>query len=104
VLQGKSSKMKRNLYWHFPYYHPPKSYEGTKPCSALRSGKYKLIYFYEDERTVLYDLEKDVSETTDLSSQRPQLTDKLKIQLFNKLTEAKARFPKPNPDYSGRNE
>src|SRR3546814_5969012 len=32
----------RNLYWHFPFYHP--DFVDTRPQSAIRAGKYKLIY------------------------------------------------------------
>jgi uncharacterized sulfatase len=104
LLQGKSFAMKRNsLYWHFPYYHPPKSYEGTKPCSAIREGNYKLIYFYEDGRIELYDLEKDVEETNDLTSKLPEQASKLKAQLFRHLKNAGARFPAVNPDYKSEN-
>lgn len=101
LLSGRSGERKksRELYWHFPYYHPPKSYEGTKPCSALRLENYKLIYFYEDERTELYDLEKDVGESTDLSVKLPDLTASLKEKLFALLNGANARFPVPNPNY-----
>lgn len=104
LLLGKSSAMKRkSLYWHFPYYHPPKSYEGTKPCSAIREGNYKLIYFYEDERTELYDLENDWEETSDLSSKLPEQASKLKARLFRQLKNAGARFPTVNPDYKSEN-
>lgn len=100
LLTGKSARLNREaIYWHFPYYHPPKSYEGTKPCSAIREGSDKLIYFYEDERIELYDLENDLGETSDLSSVMPERAEQLKSRLINRLTEAGARFPTTNPDY-----
>lgn len=100
LLNSPVATMKREMiYWHFPYYHPAESYEGTKPCSAIRAGKYKLIYFYEDDSSELYNLESDVSETNDLSMQMPEMTRQLKENLLNLLKEANARFPQPNPDY-----
>lgn len=100
ILQGKASTLNRNeIYWHFPYYHPPISYEGTKPCSAIREENYKLIYFYEDERIELYNLEEDLEEKNDLSSQMLELAEKLKSKLFIKLTNVNARFAAPNPEY-----
>jgi uncharacterized sulfatase len=99
----------RSLYWHFPYYHPEgDAYNQAKrdigiedgyisrttPQSAIRKGKLKLIYFYDEDRTELYDLSKDPSEQTDLSSVRPWDTNALKIELFEKLNDAGARFPR----------
>lgn len=103
LLKGEVSSLEReSIYWHFPYYHPPKSYEGTKPCSAIRKGKYKLIYFYEDKHAELYDLKKDMAETTDLSSQLPKITKELKELLLENLQNANARFAIPNPKFSKR--
>ncbi|WP_201741448.1 sulfatase [Sinomicrobium soli] len=100
---GKIPALKRkSLYWHFPYYHPPKSYEGTKPCSAIRQGDYKLIYFYEDKQTELYDLANDIGESTDLSSEMPEITEKLKALLMKHLKKANARFAIPNPEFPER--
>ena len=101
-----SVKYQKNLtdrefvYWHFPYYHPPKSYEGTKPCSAIREGDYKLLYFYEDQRLELYNLAQDIEESVDLSRQLPGLTDRLKTKLFEELSAVDARFAEPNPNFN----
>jgi uncharacterized sulfatase len=104
LLEGKRSQFNRKfIYWHFPYYHPPISYEGTKPCSAIREGKYKLIYFYEDQSLELYDLDSDMEEKNDLSVQIPKLADSLKNLLFKQLYEVDARFAISNPNYTGNN-
>src|SRR3546814_3664817 len=58
----------RNLYWHFPFYHP--DFVDTRPQSAIRAGKYKLIYHYETRRVELFDLDKDPGETNDLSKRQ----------------------------------
>lgn len=81
------------LTWHFPFYHPPKDYEGTTPCSAIRKGQHKLLYFYENERVELYDLENDLSESMDLTKALPHIVDELKKQLFQHLEFENARFP-----------
>ena len=60
----------RNLFWHYPHYH---NGSGMIPAGAVRSGKYKLIEWYEpkllkQKKSVeLFDLENDQSETIDLS-------------------------------------
>ena len=101
LLQGKTSALKRkSIYWHFPYYHPPISYEGTKPCSAIREDNFKLIYFYENESIELYNLENDIEELNDLSSQKPELVKKLKEKLFKQLHEANARFAVSNSAFN----
>lgn len=93
LINNQSINTNRNLYWHFPYYHPPINYEGTSPCSAIRSGDYKLIYFYENDKAELYDIKNDVSEKQDISSQNPVITNQLKLQLMQYLKSVNARFP-----------
>jgi arylsulfatase A-like enzyme len=43
------------IYWHYPHYHPG----GATPYSAIRSGPWRLVHFYEDDRDELYDLAAD---------------------------------------------
>lgn len=93
-----AKKNRQSIYWHFPYYHPAVAYEGTKPCSAIREGSYKLIYFYEDDRSELYDLENDPGEKAELSALAPGVASRLKKSLFEKLYAVHARFPTPNPE------
>ena len=102
LLVGHPSEFSREaIYWHFPYYHPPKSYEGTKPCSAILNGHDKLIYFYEDERLELYNLKNDPGEKSDLAGEKPEFAAQMKEALMESLDEADARFPLPNPGYVG---
>jgi len=101
----------RFLYWHFPYYHPEGNafkkarteigvedgyVSRTVPQSAIRKGDLKLIYFYDEKRSELYDLSRDPSEQNDLSLVRPWDTQAMKAELFKKLNEANARFPRLN--------
>lgn len=108
ILQGEKSKEKnKTMIWHFPYYHPQgESYHTsldeigiddnqiskTKPHSAIRRGKYKLLYFYEDESVELYDLSNDLSEQHDLSQKKPALAKSLKNELMEILHASNARF------------
>lgn len=89
----------RKLYWHFPYYHPPISYEGTKPCSALREGDYKLIYFYENGRMELFDLKADPKEENNLAAIHPEKTLEMYESLLSVLGKAYARYPRKNINY-----
>ena len=58
VLRGAHTHTARDLFWHYPHY----GNQGGSPGSAIRSGPWKLIRFYEEEREELYHVEDDVSE------------------------------------------
>lgn len=97
----------RALTWHFPYYHPEKGYlnakpeigvndtvvSKTKPVSAIRRGNWKLLQFYETNRSELYDLSKDPSEQHDLSSTYPEKAAALQTELKQRLKAQQARMP-----------
>ncbi|NNE91918.1 MAG: sulfatase [Verrucomicrobiales bacterium] len=103
----------RDLFWHFPYYHPEgKKYDDapekigiddgftskTKPNSVIRSGPWKLIRFYEsgvgDE---LYHLPADLSEQKNRAASEPEIFGKLRGRLDAYLNQCGARMPVPNP-------
>ena len=69
ALQGKTDQLHDALYW---------SSAGAKGKWAIRSGDWKLVA--EKERIELFDLSKDLSETTDVAAKHPkrvsELTDK----------------------------
>ena len=66
----------------------------TRPVSALRYGGYKLLYFYEDDRVELYNLDSDRSEASDLAKAAPESAARLKGELQRYLEKVKARLPK----------
>ncbi len=82
------------IYWHYPHYHPG----GATPYSAVRSGSWRLVHFYEDDRDELFDLVNDPSETTNLVARDPEQVAKLKKQLDAWLTEVGAQMPMTNPN------
>lgn len=84
----------RSLYWHYPHYHR------TKPYGAVRNGNYKLIEFFEDGALELYDLQKDISETTNLASSMPEKAAELLKELQTWRTSVNAQMPTPNPKYA----
>lgn len=108
LLEGESSlNRKQPVVWHFPYYHPEKSFakkpakigvsdfktSQTRPHSAIRDGRWKLLHFYEDGHDELYDLATDISEQTDLAESQPEIRSRLSSQLMTSLRSAGARFP-----------
>ena len=80
------------LYWHYPHYHPG----GATPYTAVRSGDWRLVRFYEDGRSELYDLRTDEGETTDLAAREPARAAALEAKLDAWLASVNAQLPTPN--------
>lgn len=80
------------IYWHYPHY----GNQGGTPAAAVRDGHLKLIRFFEDDATVLFDLNVDVGETTDLSGQHPAEAQRLSGLLDAWLLRVEARVPRRN--------
>ena len=87
--------IKRPLFWHFPHY----ANQGGTPACSVRSGDYKLIRFFEDERFELYDLKNDLSETEDFSKKQPERVKELNGLLSEWLADVCAKFPSANPEW-----
>ncbi len=108
LTKGKSSKIsKRNIYCYFPAYlesyGDENSFRAT-PFSSVISGDWKLIHFFEDNRSELYNLKNDIGETTDLSKINTKQTRKLtgKLQKWMNRVNAPTHFQK-NPLYLNKN-
>ena len=89
----ENKPLKRDaIYFHFPHlaFH-----RENLMGSAIRSGDYKLIYRYKSGKTELYDLAKDLGETTNLASKQPELAKKLESQLKDWLKQTGAKMPRP---------
>ena len=79
----------RDLFWHYPHY----GNQGGEPSSIIRSGNFKLIHYYEDDRVELYDLSKDIGEETNLAASQPKTAKALRTKLDAWLKETGARIP-----------
>ena len=59
------------------------------------------MYFYEDESIKLFDLVKDISESTDLSTSQSEIAARLLKELKEWTTAVDAPIPnRPNPSFS----
>ena len=67
------------MYWHYPLSKP--HFLGGFSGGAIREGDWKLIEKFETGETELYNLKKDVSEHKDVSSNNPEIVNKLKNKL-----------------------
>lgn len=95
LLREKGMPAREALFWHYPHYHPG----GATPYGAVRKGDFRLVEFYEDGRTELYNLKEDIGEKKDLSGEMSEKTAELKSMLNRWRTEVGAQMPAPNPDY-----
>jgi arylsulfatase A-like enzyme len=95
LLEGRGKPRRDALFWHYPHY----SNQGGKPGGAIRRGDLKLIEWYEDGRTELYDLGRDLGEQHDLASERPEEAARLRERLAEWRATVGAQMPRPNPAY-----
>lgn len=104
------------LFWHLPTYT---TNYGRTPCAVIREGDWKLIHWFGDyldttgftpddkpygklvvgQRTELFDLREDPSETHNLATERPKKATHLTNALQAWLKRTKAKLPTPNPDF-----
>ncbi len=95
LLRNPDESLGRDaLYWHYPHYHAG----GATPYSAVRSGDWRLVQFYEDGRIELYNLHDDVGEERDLAETEPEKAAELLAKLNAWRTAVEAQPPRPNPD------
>ncbi len=85
VLKEKEQWNDRTVFWHSSKARPVNT--GDTKSSAIRKGDYKLINWYVEGRTELYNIVTDSSETYNLADKKPELTEQLLKELNNwKLT------------------
>jgi len=95
ALKGKEEGSERPLFWHYPHY----SNQGGSPYGAVRFGDLKLIEWYEDMKTELYNLKKDPGEHHDLTAMMPEKSLELKELLHSWRLRTKAQMPTQNLNY-----
>lgn len=95
LLRDASAKLERDVFWHFPCYTG-----GSGPCSAVRSGNWKLIEFFESGTSELYNLAADPFESKDLTTTEPARTKDLLARLHSwQAATGAPRVFSPNPSF-----
>ena len=84
----------RQVFWYFPGYSAFHT-----PSVIARQGKWKLIRRLESEEALLFDTVADIGETTDVSSEDPELAASLNQIAMQWLDEVDAPRMTPNPEY-----
>ena len=109
TLLGQKAPKPRDLFWHFPVYlqaHHAPTDQGqdplfrTRPGSAIRSGDWKLLHYFENDEYELYNLKNDVGEQNNLAEKFPDKTKMLKVKLQAWRAELGGDIPTElNPEY-----
>ena len=110
VLLGQDTIKSRDIFWHFPVYlqaHHAATDQAqdrlfrTRPGSAVRSGDWKLIHYFEHNTYELYNLKTDMGEQNNLAETHPYKLNELITKLQNWRHEIGADIPTVlNPDYN----
>jgi arylsulfatase A-like enzyme len=77
AVKGKALEP-RSLFWHFPHYS---NHGMQSPVGAIRSGSYKLLEYFENGTTQLFNLADDPGEQFDLVGSEPETTKALLAEL-----------------------
>ena len=90
------------IFTFFP--HAPKVPDWLPPAVSVHCGPWKLIRIFHNganggHRYELYNLAKDLSESTDLAAQQPERVRQLDALIGRFLSDTGAVLPQPNPDY-----
>jgi arylsulfatase A len=92
TLKDGGPKPGRTVMWHFPHYNN----QGGRPGGALRTLDHKLIHYYDNERTELYDLKADPGEENDIAAKNNVLVARYLVRLKGMQIEMKVQTNKPN--------
>jgi uncharacterized sulfatase len=96
LLEDPESQLGRDaLYFHYPHY-----YSTTSPVSAIRSGDWKLLEYFEDDHLELFDLATDPAEQVDLAEKMTERARTLRDRLASWRERVDAKLPVPNPGYN----
>ncbi len=98
LLRGGDKLQRDSLFFHYPNY----AWHGSNRLGgAIREARYKLIERFDDGSVELFDLEKDIGETRDLSRQLPEVAGRLTKKLRAWRRKVGAEMPRPAPTNAG---
>ena len=90
LLREKGDFERESLFFHYPNYAFHKK---NRLAGAVRTGKYKLIYHYDDGSVELYDLSEDIGETRNLAADQSELSEQMLSNLVDWLESSGACMP-----------
>jgi arylsulfatase A-like enzyme len=92
LLQSGNTSAGRDLFWNFPNNWGPTG-PGIGATCTIRSGDWKLIYFYEDGHFELYNIAEDIGEHYNLAGQEHEKVKAMAVRLGSYLRSVKAQRP-----------
>lgn len=100
LLTGAGPPVVRSpLFWHFPgYLGAGQGGWRTTPCGSIREGDWKLLEYFEDGRTELYNIKEDIGEEQSLATAKPDVTKRLLASLTAWRATVGAPMPTVNAD------
>lgn len=98
LKQPEAGLPREALFWHYPHYQLYQQ-GGTTPYSAVISGGWRLVEFLADQKTELYHIAEDISESRDLAATEPAMLAKMRGLLNEWRQEVGAQMPAKNPAY-----
>lgn len=95
LLAGRNlSPGREAIFWHFPHNETAK----VGPRGAVRRGRWKLIEEYQSGELLLFDLDADPAESTNVAAQFPDTASQLAQLLHAWRDRVGAKMPSPNPN------
>ena len=92
ILKSDKGEIEREaIYWHYPHY----SNQGGFPGGAIRINNFKLVERYEDGKTHLYDLNKDLGELNDIAESHRDKVTTMQKKLHDWYKQVDAKFLRP---------
>ncbi len=89
VLRADDTWDDRTVFWHSRKARPHST--GDAKMSVVRSGDFKLVHYFKEDRYELYNLKEDIGEQNDLSKSNPEML----ATLSRKLKEWKKEYLVP---------
>jgi arylsulfatase A len=96
LLSGHPLKPRRPLFWHFPHY----TNQGSRPSGAMRDGNWVLVQYYDEDKTELYDLKSDLSETKNVAAKYPTRVKRMRESLNTWCLTVGAQTNRPNAHFN----
>ncbi|MCP5536448.1 MAG: sulfatase [Akkermansiaceae bacterium] len=85
LTDPNTTRVRPPICYHFPGYMDDRASPSSTIISEIGGQRYKLIHYYEDGHSELYNISKDISETTDMARKQPEGAMAVKRQLYTQL-------------------
>lgn len=93
LLKGMKSSHARILTWHYPNKWKAKELPQIDYMSAIRKEDWKLVYDMKTQQLELYNLKKDIGETTNVAKANPAKTAELAKLLSDRFRKWHTLMP-----------